>query len=168
MNIKKVLLILIIGVAVIASASAVSAGFLDGLFGEEQHDNVIQIENITFNTTNVSSFKLWNGTDIYGVHANGYVDENDSGYNVHIINCSNIEGISFEEFIQSYLTEFDNSPSQTINGAVIYTLSADSGEHVGEPRYVSYVKNKDLQTLVEISSPDANETAKMILSLKFK
>ena len=168
MNIKKVLLISLITLAIVASVGVVSAGFLDGLFGEQHTDNVIEIENITFNATNVTSFKLLNGTEISGVHANGYVDENDTGYNVHIINCSGMEGMSFADFVQSYLTEFDNSPSQTINGAVIYTVSADSGDNVGEPRYLAYVKNKDLQTLVEISSPDANETAKMILSLKFK
>lgn len=168
MNFKKILLITLIVLAIVASVSAVSAGLFDGLFGGEQQDNVIEIENIKFNTTNVTSFKLLNETDISGVHASGYVDEKDTGYNVHIFNCSNIEGISFTDFVQSYLVEFDNSPSQTINGSVIYTISADSGDHVGEPRYLAYVKNKDLQTLVEISSPDANETAKMVLSLKFE
>lgn len=167
MEIKKILLISLIAVAILSSVSVVSAGFFDGLFGGAQ-DHVIEIENITFNTTNVTSFKLLNETDISGVHASGYVDENDTGYNVHIINCSIMDGSAFIDFVQNYLADFDNSPSQTINGAVIYTMSADSGDNVGEPRYVAYVKNKDLQTLVEISSPDANETAKMILSLKFK
>ena len=168
MDTKKILLISLIAVAILASFSAVSAGWLEDLFGGQPQDNVVEIENITFNTTNVTSFKLLNETDILGAHASGYIDENDTGYNVHIINCSGIDGGSFNDFVQSYLTEFDNSPSQTINGAVIYTVSADSGDNVGEPRYLAYVKNKDLQTLVEICSPDANETAKMILSLKFK
>ncbi|MBQ6350522.1 MAG: hypothetical protein IJI42_06300 [Methanobrevibacter sp.] len=35
-------------------------------------------------------------------------------------------------------------------------------------RIWGYVQKKDLKTLVEISSPDANETSKMIRSLTFK
>lgn len=168
MDTKKVLLISLIAIAILASVGAVSAGWLEDLFGGEPQDNVIEIENITFNATNVTSFRLLNETDVLGAHASGYIDENDTGYNVHIINCSSIDGESFNYFVQSYLADFDSFPSQTINGAVIYTTSADSGDNVGAPRYLAYVKNKDLQTLVEISSPDANETAKMILSLKFK
>ena len=74
MNVKKILLISLIAVAVIVSVSAVSAGFFDGLFGEEQQDNVIEIENITFNTTNVTEFKLYNHTEDFGVYWNWYID----------------------------------------------------------------------------------------------
>ena len=157
MNTKKVLLILLITVAVIASVSVVSAGFLDGLFGGQQKDNVIEIDNITFNTTNVTKFKLCNET-------NGdkwYVDENDSGYNLHIINFNEFTGIT-------KTPQTENSPSQTVNGIVIYTSSSNSGAHVGEPRYKAYIENHDLKTLIWVSSPDANETAKMASTLKFK
>ena len=157
MNTKKVLLILLITVAVIVSVSVVSAGFLDGLFGGQQKDNVIEIDNITFNTTNVTKFKLCNET-------NGdkwYVDENDSGYNLHIINFNEFTGIT-------KTPQTENSPSQTVNGVVIYTSSSNSGAHVGEPRYKDYIENHDLNTLIWVSSPDANETAKMASTLKFK
>ena len=157
MNTKKVLLILLITVAVIVSVSVVSAGFLDGLFGGQQKDNVIEIDNITFNTTNVTKFKLCNET-------NGdkwYVDENDSGYNLHIINFNEFTGIT-------KTPQTENSPSQTVNGIVIYTSSSNSGAHVGEPRYKAYIENRNLNTLIGVSSPDANETAKMASTLKFK
>ena len=42
MNIKKILLISIIAVAIIASVSVVSAGLFDGWFGKEPQDNVIE------------------------------------------------------------------------------------------------------------------------------
>ena len=167
MNAKKLLIVLLIAVVVVVCAFAVSGGWLDGLFSEPHKDNVVEIENITFNTTNVTSFRLLNSTDVLGANASGYVDANDTGYNVHIINCRGMIGISFDDFVQQYLDEYSKHPTQTINGTVIYTVSADSGAHVGEPRYLAYVKNKDLQTFVEISTPDANETAKMIQTLKF-
>ena len=127
---KKILLITFIAVAILASVGVVSAGFFDGLFGEQQHDNVIEIDNITFNTTNVTKFKLFNET-------NGdkwYVDENDSGYNLHIINFNEFNGITTTP-------QTENSPSQTVNGVVIYTSSSNSGAHVGEPRYKAYIEN---------------------------
>ncbi|MDO5815845.1 MAG: hypothetical protein Q4Q18_09410 [Methanobrevibacter sp.] len=168
MKMKRIVIVALVIVAVLLSAAVVSAGFLEDLFGVQHKDNVVEIENIKFNTTNVTSFKLSNETNVSGVHASAYVDDKDTGYNVHIINCSGIESNAATDFIQDYLTKFDKSPSQTISGAVIYTISADSGSHAGQPRYVGYVQNKDLKTLVEISSPDANETSKMIRSLTFK
>ena len=88
MNIKKILLISIIAVAIIASVSVVSAGLFDGWFGKEPQDNVIEIDGITFNTTNVTKFKL--NKEDYGEYTDtyGYVDENDTGYNVHIFNAT--------------------------------------------------------------------------------
>ena len=49
---------LIVGVILsILSVTVVSAGFFDGLMGgKEAQDNVIQIDNITFNTTNATNF----------------------------------------------------------------------------------------------------------------
>ena len=169
MNIKRILLITLISVAVIASVSAVSAGLFDGLFGGEQQDNVIEIDNITFNTTNVTKFKLFNTSeDEYGC-INWYIDENDTGYNIHIYNYTNLDKSDFNSLVTPTVTEqFNNKPSQTVNGIVVYTTSANSGDHAGEPRYATYIENRDLKTIIDIWSPDPNETAKMALSLKFK
>lgn len=157
MNIKKILIISLIALAVIVSVNAVSAGWFDGLFGEQQKDNVIEIDNITFNTTNVTKFELCNESIGY----KWYMDENKTGYNVHIID--------FDEYKGTTTTpSTDNSPSQTINGIVVFTKSANAGDHVGEPRYVAYIENKDLNTLIDVWSPDPNETAKMASTLKFK
>lgn len=157
MDIKKVLLITIIAVAIIASVSAVSAGWFDGLFGEQQKDNVIEIDNITFNTTNITKFELYNESEGY----RWYMDENHTGYNVHII--------YLDEFDDIFTTlQNENVPTQTINGIVVYTTTANTGEHAGEPRYVAYVQNKDWNAFVDVWSPDPNETAKMASTLKFK
>lgn len=167
MDIKKIFLIMLIAVAILGSISAVSAGLFDGLFGEEQQDNVIEIDNVTFNTTNVTAFKLSNKVEESSMYANWYVDENDTGYNLYIINCSEDDS-TYNEFVKMYEDDYDNSPSQSINGVVVYTTSADSGDNAGQPRYAAYVKNKDLNSIVCFITPDANETAKMALSLKFE
>lgn len=57
MDIKKVLLITLIAVAIILSVSAVSAGLFDGLMGGGQQDNIIEIDGMIFNTTNAADFK---------------------------------------------------------------------------------------------------------------
>ena len=90
-----------------------------------------------------------------------YVDENDSRYDLHIINFNEFSGITTTP-------QTESSPSQTVNGVVIYTSSSNSGAHVGEPGYKAYIENHDLNTLIWVSSPDANETAKMASTLKFK
>lgn len=168
MKVKKILLITLIAVAIIASVSAVSAGLFDGLFGEEQKDNVIEIDHISFNTTNVTKFKIYNQTEGYGGYHKHYMDENHTGYNVHIYNSSKGENIAWKDALKEFKGDsYDNIPSETINGVVVYTTSANIGEHVGEPRYKAYVENRDAKTIVEFWSPDANETAKMISTLKF-
>ena len=168
MNVKKILLISLLAVAIIASVSAVSAGLFDGLFGGNPQDNVIEMDNITFNTTNVTKFKLFNESkEDYGNYK-WYVDENDTGYNVYIINCSDVDDSTFNEVAKLYEDNYDNLPVQTINGIVVYTTSAKTGAHVGEPRYEAYIENNDLNTIIDIFSPDPNETAKMASTLKFK
>jgi hypothetical protein len=169
MDVKKILLITLIAVAIVASVSAVSAGLFDGLFGgEEAQDNVIEIDNIQFNTTNASEFKLFNRTEESGAYWDWYIDVNDTGYNINIINASGVDNDTYYEVIKLYKEEYDNYPSETINGTVVYTTTANDGDHIGEPRYVSYIVDNDLKTLVDICSPDPNETAKMASTLEFK
>mgnify|MGYP006908842616 CR=1 FL=1 len=73
-----------------------------------------------------------------------------------------------DEYTYDELIERIKDASETINGIVVYTTSANSGNHVGEPRYLAYVENIDLKTNVEFCTPDPNETAKMASTLKFK
>lgn len=138
---------------------------------KEKPDNVVRIEHITFNTSyesNVTNFTLAGNDSGWAGYTNHYLDANKIGYNVYIRNGSGI-GDRWDEWISWYKDDkgYADTPKQTVNGVVIYTKSASSGEHVGEPRYVSYVENSDLHTVVEFWSPNPNETAKMTLSLKF-
>lgn len=173
MNTKRVVLILLIVVVIIASVSVVSAGLFDGLFKGEQKDNVIELDNITFNTTNVTKFKIHNETEGPDGYYKWYVNENETGYNVHIYNFSkgfndSDKNLDWEASLKSIKDPYNNLPSQTVNGVVVYTTSANTGNHVGEPRYVAIVENRDLKTIVDFWSPDANETAKMASTIKFK
>lgn len=168
MDIKKIFLISLIAVAVIASVSVVSAGLFDGLFGGEPQDNIVELDNITFNTTNATKFKLKNESEGSGGYYKWYMDENETGYNINIYNLSKTDdfGLMLKSYKARY--DYDTLPSETVNGVVIYTSSANTGSHVGEPRYIAFVENRDLNTIVDFWSPDPNETAKMALSLKFK
>lgn len=167
MNMKRILLVLVIAFAVIVSLSAVSAGLFDGLLGQSQ-DNVIEISNITFNTTNVTQFKLFNKTGDAGECAEWYVDENDSGYNVQIYNLSAIDESDYNEWFMEYLNELGNISSQKIDGVVVYNTTATLGDNIGDARYGAYVENKDLKTVVDICTPNPDETVKIASTLKFK
>lgn len=178
MDIKKVLLISVITVVILASVSIVSAGLFDGLFDEQQKDNVIEIDGITFNTTNATDFKenssfLEESSNDY-VKVNGYQNNNSTGdYYVIIIDYDEFAG-SYEDMDREVMESFknglllDNTPYQTINGVVVYTGSKISGEDVGKPVHISLVQNADLNKIIAFASPDANETAKMVSTLDFK
>ena len=169
MDVKRILLITLIAVAVIVSVSAVSAGLFDGLFGEQQKDNVIEIDHISFNTTNVTKFKIYNKTKGDGGYYKWYMDENHTGFNVHIYNWSKSDNLDWGEALKWYKGDsYDNIPSETIDGIVVYTTTANVGDLVGEPRYKTYIENRDAKTIVELCTPDPNETAKMASTLKFK
>ena len=169
MDMKKVFIISLIAVAVVASIGAVSAGWFDGLFGEEQQDNVIEIDNMTFNTTNVTKFELFNQTEDEDGYSKWYIDENDTGYNLGVYNYSYVDDITWNQIIQSYKDyRLDNSPSNTVDGVAVYTTAANSGDNIGQPRYLSYIQNDDLKILVDFASPNPKETAKMASTFKFQ
>lgn len=154
----------------ILSVSAVSAGLFDGLLGgEKAQDNVIEIDNVTFNTTNVSEFKLYNVTEDFGVDWNWYVDENDTGYNVYVCNVSFLNDSGFNQLLKDLEDDMtaDSVSSQTIDGIVVYNTSANYGDRIGEVRYEAYVADNDLKSVVDICTPDLNETVKMASTLKF-
>ena len=162
MDIKRILLISLIAVAVIASVSVVSAGLFDGLFGGEQQDNVIEIENITFNTTNTTDFTLYENNSGEGYKC--YVSDNCTGnFTVWVLDLNQ------DTYVYSYLIneKIRPNPSSVVDGYVVYNTMSDIGSQVGEPRYTSYVENKNLNEVIIFVSPDANETVKMVSTLKF-
>ena len=136
---------------------------------QEKSDNIVRVDNIEFNTTadsNITQLELFNHTDYDdGSYRAQYADQNYSGYNVWIWNLSTADDwYNFTDHIKKQYVDY---PYETINGVVVYTTTASVGEHVGEPRFQSYIINQDLKTIVEFSTPSQNETVKMHLSLKF-
>lgn len=163
MNIKKILLISLIVVAIFVSVNMVSAGWFDGLFGEEQKDNIVEIDNITFNTTNMTNFTIYDN----GTGWKQYESINESQkYTLWIGDYDEMD------YAQQTKLEIQNHrnrlPSQSVNGVVVYTDSAKHGSYVGEPRYLAIIENHDLNQDIEIWSHNPNETAKIALSLKFR
>lgn len=167
MNMKRILLIALIAAAVVASASAVSAGWFDGWFGEETHDNVVEIDSITFNTTNATEFKLNGQTEDEDGNYRWYVDENKTGYNVHIYNYTYADDTTWKSLVDSYRDfQIGNSSSKTVNGTAVYPTSTKN--NAGEAKFAAFVQDDDSHILVDFVSPDEAETAKMASTLNFK
>lgn len=148
-------------IAVLIVIVAILATFIAYQTLSHHEDNVINIENITFNTTNGTDFKVYNQSAGW----KQYVSDNCTGkYTVWIIDYDEVEypGLYKEQMLQT-----KELPSQTIDGVVVYTDSAKLGDYVGEPRYCVLIENMNTNTDVKLYSPDPNETAKMALSLKF-
>lgn len=171
MDIKKILLVALIAVAIVASVSAVSAGLFDGLFGEEQKDNVIEIDNIVFNTTNATNFthnKKYDSSEKGVYKITHYSNkENNSGGNCTINIIKLHDKDTFSKTMKKFKKDYKDSKS-IIDGREVYLTSADVGNYVGEPRYQTFVYNGDLNEIISICTPDANETVKIASTLKFK
>jgi hypothetical protein len=169
MNMKRILMIALICIAVVASVSSASAGWLDGFFGQDQEDNIVEIDSITFNTTNLTGFELNGETDDEDGYYRWFADENKTGYNVHIYNYSYADDVTWNSIAQSYKTfQIGNSSPQTVDGIEVYTLNSTYRNSAGEPGYVAYVQNDDLHVIVDFLSKDPAETAKMASTLKFE
>lgn len=162
MNIKRALLILLIVVAVISSVGAVSAGLFDGLLGQTQ-DNVVEIENITFNTTNATEWE-YVGDDGQGWVA--YMTK-DNISACAIMNGSDLSDSQYDfevnelkDIMATYYTV------QKVNGIDVYTLNDVDGNDT--EFYYAFVINDDLKTAVQLNSITPNETAYMASTLEFK
>ena len=171
MDIKKILLISLIAVAIFASVSAVSAGLFDGLFGEEQKDNVIEIDNITFNTTNATNFthmEKYDESSDGAYERTAYVSTEDGKQGRYTIYIMQFYDQDTAQLALNQFKQQEKDSKSVIDGREIYLTSAQIGEYVGEPRYETYVYNADLNKVIVIFTPDANETVKMASTLKFK
>lgn len=163
---KKILLISLIAVSIVASLSAVSAGLLDNLMGGgSSAQNVVEIENITFNTTNATKFE-YIGTD----ERDGWIIySNNDTINLGIINYTNLNDTQYNSEIKElkdYLAA--NCTVQKVNGVDVYTYLNETAKNDTQIKYYSFVIDEDFKSVVEFSSYDPNETAKMAATLKFK
>ena len=162
MDVKKILLVALIAVAIVASVSAVSAGLFDGLFGEEQKDNVNELDNVTFNTTNETDFKKIENQSKTGID---YYFSDKNKITVVIFDYNKTDDA---QQAKATALNIKNDPTEIVNGIVTYTESVKIGKYVGEPRYGALIENYDLNKDVTVWSPDPNETAKIASTLKFK
>lgn len=165
LNEKRIIFSILIIIAVFACLASVYSSTT-----QEKPDNIITIENIEINTTadsNITQFILYNKTEENNCYNAQYVDEDFTGYNIWIWNLSEMDNSEWNDYVANWKTGYDNIPSETINGVVVYTISAERGDHVGQPRFDSYVINQDLKTIVEFATPTQNETVKMKLSIEF-
>ena len=166
MDVKKILLISLIAVAVVASVSAVSAGLLDDLMGgDSSAGNVVEIENITFNTTNATEFE-YGGTD----ERDGWIIYNcNDSVKLAIINYSNLNDSQYDSEIKElkdYLAA--NFTVQKVNDVDVYTYLNETGGNDTQIKYYSLVIDDDFKSVVEFISYDPDESAKMASTLKFK
>ncbi len=171
MNIKKILIISLIALAVIASVSAVSAGWFDGLFGEQQKDNVVELDDMTFNTTNATNFNkfvkpsedenlkitIYNGTGNYILVSFDYSE------------YYKIDNSSDELMMKGILDGMKDTPYQVVNGIVIYpSAPVYHNESNIRQMFTASVQDTESHKIIMLSSPDPNETSKMASTLKFK
>lgn len=162
MDMKQIFIITIaVVIAIIACSAAYSA---------QQQDNVIEIDNMQFNASNVTKFIFFNNLDEdENVRASYYFDEDDSGYTLCILNCSEMNESDFDETYSGWLDEETNESTSTykIDGIDIYSVTANQGNNVGDARFSAYKQFKDMKAALYVSTPDANETAKIISTFEF-
>ena len=162
MDKNKIIIIVLIAIIAIFACLIAST-----LISQGNQDNIITVDGITFNTTNATDFMKKGEKNETYYHIDYYSSENGTGKSyVNILDFSQFSD-SQNNLFDNMLNSHKNAPSQTINGIIVYTESVTTGEDVGAPVYVSFIKNNDLKKLVIVGSRDANETAKMASSLKF-
>ena len=152
---KKNIIIIILVIAVIILIAAIG-----GLFLSNNKGNGLKIYNNTingvgtFNTTNVTNFTLSNSSNEYQTN---YV-ANDT--------IAQITTTSSSSLIEITVSEADKV-NDSVKGHTIYKDTANIGEHKGEVRYFSILKDQDNSKYVFISTADYNLTCMIVDSFKF-
>ena len=154
MDTKKIIILVLV---VVVAAVACLMAFTSGAGGPG--DNVVEIDGISFNTTNATDFVKTN-------------ERNDSAYNMSYYASGNGTGACYvnvlkfndEALKNSVLNAHKNFPSESVNGVVVYTESGSTGEDVSDVMYVSIVEGDEV---VIVGCPDAGETAKIASSIIF-
>ena len=150
---KIIILVLVVAVAAVACLMAFTSG------PSGTGDNVVELDGISFNTTNATDFVKTN-------------ERNDSAYNMSYYTSCNGTGECYVNVLKfndgtmkdSVLNAHKNFPSENVNDAVVYTESGSTGEDVSEVMYISIVEGDEV---VIVGSPDAGETAKMASTMRF-
>ena len=154
---KKIILIIILVIAVIASVSIIL--YENQMTGIITHNN----EPVIYNNTieGVGSFQSMNATNF---------TENNTSAKGQTFYTSNMTGCEISTITDGDMVEITKNEAVMVNdspkGHTIYKITANIGEHKGEVRYVSFIKDQDNDRWIMISSPDKNLTDLMVDSFK--
>ena len=152
---KKNIIIIVLAIVVIALIALVATSFMN----LNQKNEVVIYNNTidglgTFNTTNVTNFTL---------------NESSNGRQTNYVANDTIAQItttSSSSAIEITISEADRV-NDSAKGHTIYKNTANIGDHKGEVRYVSVLKDQDNQRYVLISTADYNLTCMIVDSFKF-
>lgn len=64
--------------------------------------------------------------------------------------------------------QIKNSPSSVVDNVLVYNTTANQGEYIGEPRFLTIIDNLDKNFKVHIISPELEDTVEMAKSFQFK
>ena len=152
---KKNIIIIILAIIVIALAILVAGTFINNQ--QQENKPVIYNNTIaglgTFNTTNVTNFTL---------------DAEKSKQTDYLANdtITQVSTISSSSVVEVTISEADRV-NDSAAGHTIYKNTATIGDHKGEVRYFSILKDQDNQRYVFISTADYNLTCMIVDSFKF-
>lgn len=152
---KKNIIIIVLAIVVIALIALVATSFMN----LNQKDDVVIYNNTidglgTFNTTNVTNFTL---------------NESSNGRQTNYVANDTIAQITTtasSSAIEITISEADRV-NDSAKGHTIYKNTATIGDHKGEVRYFSILKDQDNQRYVFISTADYNLTCMIVDSFKF-
>ena len=152
---KKNIIIIVLAIVVIALIALVATSFMNL---NQKNDVVIYNNTIdglgTFNTTNVTNFTL---------------NESSNGRQTNYVANDTIAQITTtasSSAIEITISEADRV-NDSAKGHTIYKNTATIGDHKGEVRYFSILKDQDNQRYVFISTADYNLTCMIVDSFKF-
>ena len=152
---KKNIIIIVLAIVVIALIALVATSFMNL---NQKNDVVIYNNTIdglgTFNTTNVTNFTL---------------NESSNGRQTNYVANDTIAQITTtasSSAIEITVSEADRV-NDSAKGHTIYKNTATIGDHKGEVRYFSILKDQDNQRYVFISTADYNLTYMIVDSFKF-
>lgn len=155
MDIKK---IKIIGIAAVIAIIALSVAYA-------AQDNVVELDNITFNTTNETNFVLLD-EEVYGDGNQvwkAYGVDNKTDFTINIYNDSKLNKSDYKWNAEDFKSRYENLTTQTVDDIVVYENDTDDGLE-----YYIIIENEDLQTAVLIKTPSVDETVKVASTLEFK
>ena len=152
---KKNIIIIVLAIVIIALIAFIAVGFINN----NPKNNVVIYNNAidglgTFNSTNVTNFTLSNSSNDQQTN---YV-ANDT--------IAQVTTTSSSSAVEITISEADKI-NDSAKGHTIYKNTANMGNHKGEVRYFSILKDNDNQRYVMISTADYYLTCRMVDTFKF-